>query len=160
MAFQIRALDKTDKEWVNALLKKWWAGPVMVTRGKTHRVDQYPGFIAGEKGKRVGLATYHIDAKECEITSMNSLAEDKGIGTALVDAVKEKAKEAGCQRLFLITTNDNTKALRFWQKRGFIIGAVYLNALEKTRRMKPDVPLTGDDGIPLRDEIELEMKLV
>jgi hypothetical protein len=59
----------------------------------------------------------------------------------------------------LITTNDNTAALRFWQKRGFKLLRVHRNAVEKSRKLKPEIPLTGNDGIPIRDEIELEMML-
>jgi len=132
---------------------------MMITRGKMHHADKLPGFIATQAKERVGLVTYNIVGIECEITSMNSLAEGKGVGSALVDTVKDKAKSSGCKRLWLITTNDNTKGLRFWQRRGFLIAAVHLNAMEQTRRLKPDVPLTGNDGIPIRDEIELELLL-
>jgi len=157
--FQIRPINETDKEWVLGLLKKEWAGPVMITRGKVHDVGEYPGFIALEGGERAGLITYHIDGRECEITSMNSLAEGKGIGRALADEVKKAAALKRCKRLFLLTTNDNTRALHFWQKYGFSLIALHANAMEKYRRLKPDIPMTGNDGIPLRDEIELEMKL-
>lgn len=159
MSFQIRPSNETDKAWIAALLQEHWAGPMMVTRGKTHYVDTYPAFIAVEDGKNIGLATYHIDGQECEITSMNSLAEGKGVGTALTDAVKKTATENKCRRLWLVTTNDNTHALEFWQKRGFTIIAVRFNALEETRRLKPGIPLANGDGIPIRDEIELEMDL-
>jgi len=157
--FQIRPLDKGDRDWVVGLLKEWWAGPEQVTRGKVLRADELPGFIAVEEGKPAGLITYHIDGTECEIVTMNSLAEGKGVGAALIDAVKDTAAKAGCKRLWLITTNDNTAALRFYQKRGFQMVAVHRNALEKSRELKPEIPLTGNDGIPIRDEIELEMLL-
>jgi hypothetical protein len=60
----------------------------------------------------------------------------------------------------LITTNDNVAALRFYQKRGFTLAALHKNALEQSRRLKPQIPLLGLDGIPLRDEIELEIFLM
>ena len=157
--FQIRPLDKDDKTWVTNLLKEWWAGPKIVTRGKVHYTDELSGFIAVNEGDCAGLVTYNVDGKECEITSMNSLSEGKGIGTTLAEAVKDIAKLSGCRRLWLITTNDNTAALRFWQKRGFRLVAVYPNAIEQSRRLKPEIPLTGNDGIPIRDEIELELLL-
>jgi ribosomal protein S18 acetylase RimI-like enzyme len=157
--YEIRPVDKTDEQWIDILLQEWWAGSNIITRGKTHHVDEYPGFVALQGNQRAGLITYHIDGKECEITSLNSLAEGKGVGTALVKDVKEKAKEAGCKTIFLITTNDNTGALHFWQKRGFRITAVRLNTLEETRKAKPGIPLTNDEGIPIKDEIELEMGL-
>jgi ribosomal protein S18 acetylase RimI-like enzyme len=141
------------------LLADQWGSTKMVTRGKTYDVSQLPGFAVFLANKPVGLVMYRIDGSECEIMSMNSLAEGVGIGTALVDAAKKAAFEAGCKRIWLITTNDNTAALRFWQKRGFSLVAVYRNAVEQSRRLKPEIPLTGDDGIPIRDEIELEMLL-
>jgi ribosomal protein S18 acetylase RimI-like enzyme len=159
MTFQIRPIHKADKTWVSNLLKEWWSSSMIITRGKVHQVDKYPGFIATQAEERMGLITYNITGKVCEITSMNSLAEGKGVGSALVDAVKKVAVTEECHRLWLITTNDNTAALRFWQKRGFRIAAIYPNAIEQSRKLKPEIPLTGNDGIAIRDEIELEMIL-
>jgi ribosomal protein S18 acetylase RimI-like enzyme len=158
-SFQIRPLNQEDKAWVASLLKEWWAGPKIVTRGKVHQAEKLPGFIAVQKGKPAGLITYEIAGERCEIVTMNSLVEGKGMGSTLIDAVKDVATKAGCQRLWLITTNDNTKALRFYQKYGLAIIAWHHNAIEQDRRLKPEIPLTGNDGIPIRDEIELEMKL-
>ncbi len=62
-------------------------------------------------------------------------------------------------RLVVVTTNDNLNALRFYQKRGFILVQLRPNALARSRQLKPQIPLVGMDGIPLRDEIELEMDL-
>jgi ribosomal protein S18 acetylase RimI-like enzyme len=55
--------------------------------------------------------------------------------------------------------NDNLHALRFYQKRGFVLVALHRNALEASRKLKPEIPLVGIDGIPIRDEIELELVL-
>jgi GNAT superfamily N-acetyltransferase len=157
--FQIRPLNKDDRTWVADLLKEWWAGPKIITRGKVHYPDKYPGFIAMLEGKPAGLVTYNIVGKDCEIVTMNSLVEKIGIGSALIDAVKNVAIKKGCKRLWLITTNDNTKALRFYQKYGMTLVAVHRNAIEQSRRLKPEIPLIGDDGIEIRDEIELELIL-
>jgi GNAT superfamily N-acetyltransferase len=158
-SFKIRPINNDDKKWVGERLKEWWAGPAIVTRGKVHRADELPGFITEENDKPTGLITYEVTGKSGEIITMNSLAEGKGVGSALVEAVREAVAKAGCRRLWLITTNDNTAALRFWQKRGFRLAAVHRDAVEKSRRIKPEIPLTGNDGVPIRDEIELEMVL-
>ena len=105
----------------------------------------------------LGLVTYHVDEDACEIVTIDSLVPSRGVGTALIEAVKVAAIEAGCKRLWLITTNDNLNALRFYQKWGFELVAIHRNALEKSRELKPEIPTIGMDGIPLRDEIELEM---
>ena len=152
-------MGKEDRPWALHLLQENWGSAIMVTRGKIHRVDELPGFIAIHDDKSAGLITYEIVNDQCEITSLNSLVEGQGIGSALVDAVKDAATTAGCRRLWLTTTNDNTAALRFWQKRGFKLVAVYPDAVEQSRKIKPEIPLIGNDGIPIRDEIEIEMIL-
>ena len=55
-------------------------------------------------------------------------------------------------------SNDNPPALRFYQKRGFALVAVHANAVERSRQIKPEIPLIGRGGIPIRDEIELELR--
>ena len=77
----------------------------------------------------------------------------------MVSAVEGAARQAGCARLWLITTNDNIRALRFYQKRGMVLAALHRGALDESRRLKPSIPLVGMDGIPLRDEIEFELML-
>ena len=148
-----------DKPWVSRILQENWGLVMIVSRDKIHRADELPGFIAVRDGEPAGLITYDIVNEQCEITSVNSLVEGHGIGSALVDAAKDAAAAAGCRRLWLITTNDNTAALRFWQKRGFKLVAVYPGAIEQSRKIKPEIPQIGNDGIPIRDEIELEMIL-
>ncbi|OGO30552.1 MAG: GNAT family N-acetyltransferase [Chloroflexi bacterium RBG_16_56_11] len=157
--FQIRPINTDDKDWIVGLLQEWWAGPRIVTRGKVYRADELPGFIAIQKNKPAGLITYRVNSNECEIVTMNSLVERTGIGSALIDAVKKAAGAAGCRRLWLITTNDNTAALHFYQKHGFRLVAVHRDAIGQSRRLKPEIPLTGNDGIPIRDEIEMELIL-
>jgi hypothetical protein len=115
--------------------------------------------VVSHESEKVGLATYKISGASCELVSINSTLPSSGVGTALIEAVRNIATKSGCKRLWLITTNDNMNALRFYQKRGFILVAVHKNALGLSRKLKPEIPIIGNDGIPLRDEIELEMIL-
>jgi GNAT superfamily N-acetyltransferase len=150
---------EAHRAWADDLLKRNWAGPVMVTRGRLHYLSEAPGFVALIEGEPAGLVTYRVEGKECEITSLDSLAEGRGVGTALIGRVAMEARKAGCRRLWLVTTNDNVPALRFYQRRGFRLAAVYPGAMEEARRLKSDIPPTGNDGIPIRDELELELPL-
>jgi N-acetylglutamate synthase-like GNAT family acetyltransferase len=158
-AAAIRAVNKDDHPWVAALLKEHWASTRIVTRGRVHQADRLPGFIAEVEHRLVGLLTYHIEDDQCEIVSLNSLREGLWIGTSLLDAAKDVAQAAGCRRMWLITTNDNLAALGFYQKRGWRLVAIRRDALAESRRLKPEIPLAGIDGIPVRDEIELELLL-
>lgn len=157
--FSTRLAIGTDRPWITTILEEHWGSTKLVTRGRIHEGTELPAFIAEKEGQKVGLATYHVDGNECEIVSLNSLHEGIGIGTALIQAVVQAARKAECRRLFLITTNDNLAALRFYQRRGFHLAALRPNALEVSRRIKPEIPLVGMHGIPLRDEIECELRL-
>jgi GNAT superfamily N-acetyltransferase len=151
--------NDVDCTWAQQLITEQWGSLVMVTRGVLHYMAAMPGFIAECNGERVGLITYRIAGDECEVMSLDSLKEGIGVGSALLTAVQDAARGLGCKRLFLVTTNDNLHALRFYQRRGFHLAALYPNAIEVSRRLKPQIPLTGLEDIPLRDEIELELML-
>jgi ribosomal protein S18 acetylase RimI-like enzyme len=131
----------------------------MVSRGKLWHPAQLPGFVALIAGKIVGLVTYNISENQCEVVTLNSEVQGAGIGTALLRAACEAAIASGCRRMWLITTNDNLPALRFYQKRGMRLVGLYPNALDISRKLKPEIPPTGWEGIPIRDEIEFELIL-
>lgn len=131
----------------------------MVSRGKVHCVSELNALIARIGEERVGAATYDINGPSCELISIDALRPGLGIGTSLLQAVEGEARAAGCSRLWLITTNDNTDALRFYQRLGFVLCRLHADAITKSRRLKPSIPLIGRNGISIRDEIELEKLL-
>jgi ribosomal protein S18 acetylase RimI-like enzyme len=158
VSMEIRARGPADAEWSSRLLTAAWGSTRSVTRGRMVDAAALPGLVAALDGEPSGLLTYRIEGRALEIVTLNSLRERRGAGTALVAAALAIAVREGCRRVWLITTNDNTPALRFYQKRGFTLAGLYPNALEVSRRLKPEIPLVGRDGIPLRDEIELEIR--
>jgi GNAT superfamily N-acetyltransferase len=157
---EIVEVDERYRVWAQELLAVEWAGPVVVTCGRLHDAGRLPGLVAIYEGQPAGLATYLIEDNSCELVTLNSLKPGFGIGSALLTEVKELAAAAGCARLWLITTNDNTAGLRFFQKQGFVLVALHREALTESRRLKPQIPLVGRDGIPLRDELELVYFLI
>jgi GNAT superfamily N-acetyltransferase len=141
-----------------------WGSTKIVSKGRVHYAHLLHGIAvelndAPSDAPPVGLLTYHIENKACEIVTLDSLQEGAGVGSLLIEGIKSVARDNDCKTVWLITTNDNMSALRFYQKRGFEFVAVYPNALAEARKLKPQIPLVGIDGIPLRDEIELVYKL-
>ncbi|AHV97052.1 GNAT family N-acetyltransferase [Paenibacillus sabinae] len=136
------------------------AGPLMVSRGKVHRLEELPGCCAeDEDGNLLSAIFYNVTNGECEIVSLESRVENRGAGTRLINAVIAHARAEGCARVWLITSNDNTRAIRFYQKRGFDLQAVHRDAITEARKLKSSIPLIGYDGIPIRHELELEYLL-
>ena len=156
---QIQQINQMNRKNVNEFILKQWYSMVMVVHGESISLENADGWFASEDEIIIGLITYRIVNSEMEILSLDSLREKNGIGTALINKVIEVAKNKDCTRIKLITTNDNLSALRFYQKRGFEMARLYRNAVEESRIVKPQIPLTGEDGIPIRHEIELEMYL-
>ncbi len=142
---------------MSGIIKARWGEERVISHGFAFRPAELPGFIALHEGEKVGLLTYHFDHHSIEIVTVDSLKTKIGVGTRLIEEMKEFAKKTGCKRLWLITTNDNTHAMKFLQKKGFQFAALHRNALEVSRMMKPLIPMIGRDGIPLRDEIEMEI---
>lgn len=158
-AVVVRALADADRAWMDELLAREWSGPQIVSRGVLYDIRDYPALVAWHGSQRAGLVTYRIAADACEVLSLNSVLAGIGAGSALLHAVEERARAAGCTRVWLITTNDNLHALGFYQRRGYVLTALHPDALAQSRTLKPQIPLIGMDNIPLRDEIELEKRL-
>ena len=156
---EIKPLTDDYRDWANQLLIEEWGATELVSRGLIHHADKLPGFIALIDSEPRGLITYNIENDQCEIVSLNSLIERQGIGSGLVNTVRNVAYSKGCRRLWLITTNDNTYAFKFYQKLRFQVAGYHIGAIEKSRQLKPTIPYIGMDGIAIRDEIELEQIL-
>lgn len=162
MQIQLRAKTPADAPWITERLTAAFGAVVVVSRGRRLNPLTLPGLVAhDDTGTAHGLLTYRIEGDACEVVTINSFNEGMGVGTTLLDATRDVAVEAGCRRLWLITTNDNTHVLRYYQKRGFRLAALHRHAVDEAREnLKPEIPKTGFDGIPIRDEIELEIVLV
>jgi ribosomal protein S18 acetylase RimI-like enzyme len=134
-----------------------WGAEIVVVHDTIYRPHELPGFVAIVEGRREGLLTYRMDGGDCEIVTLASRVEGRGVGTALIDSVIGEARRAEARRVWLITHNDNVDALRFYQRRGFRLVRVDQGAIDRARNLKPQIPEIGRDGIPMHDEVELEL---
>ncbi|MGZ9226634.1 MAG: GNAT family N-acetyltransferase, partial [Anaerolineales bacterium] len=125
----LRRLARNDLPGLRQFWIEHWGGEEMITRGNIYRPEQLEGFVIEDGDEWIGLLTFLIKYDECEITSLDSMREGKGVGSKLIDEAVDESRSRGCKRLFLITTNDNLNALGFYQKRGFEIAAVYRGAV-------------------------------
>lgn len=90
---------------------------------------------------------------------MDAAERRGGVRTALLNAVVDEASRRAARRVWLITSNDNLDALRFYQRRGMRLIAVYSDAVDQARRIKPSIPNVGEFDIEIHDELELETRL-
>jgi ribosomal protein S18 acetylase RimI-like enzyme len=156
---EIRARGPEHHEAVAAFLQQNHSLRV-ARRGELVDSMDHPAFVALSGEELLGVATYLLGGDGCELLTLHATTRFGGAGTALLDALKEVAGQAGCGRIRVVTTNDNLDALRFYQRRGFRLADLRAGAVDECRRtLKPEIPLTGNHGIAIRDEIELELTL-
>ncbi|MBE1591006.1 GNAT family N-acetyltransferase [Nonomuraea angiospora] len=160
MAISVRPIEPQDLANVTRVLTESWGGSTVVALGRGELVDAaaQPGFIAELDGELAGIITYGRRGDSVEIITIDAVMPGRGVGAALLDAVRAVAAEGGAARLWLITTNDNTRALRFYQRYGFDLVALHRNGVDRARDLKPGIPAEAD-GIPIRHELELELLL-
>jgi len=151
----VRPVEESDRPTVEWLTTQLWGAAEVAVHDGVFYPAALPGFIAERGGRIAGLVTFEVRPGVLEIVTINALDLYQGIGTLLIEAVRAEAKRQGCHQITLTTTNDNIGALRFYQRRGFRLAALRPGAVDRTRRRKPEIPRTGDFGIPLRDEIDL-----
>jgi ribosomal protein S18 acetylase RimI-like enzyme len=156
---RVRSIGRGDQSWVVRRLEDAFGDVTVARRGVLIDASVLPGFVATDGGQPVGLLTYDAAHGECEVVAIISTEEGRGIGRVLMDAARDHAAAAGYRRLWLITTNDNTWAFRFYQLWGMDLCAFYRHGARRSREVKPSLPQRGADGISLDHELEFEMLL-
>jgi ribosomal protein S18 acetylase RimI-like enzyme len=155
--FKISKIQDRERLKISEFINDNWGSSFVVTKGRVYKPENLSGFIIKDNNNKIiGLITYNIENKNCEIITLDSKIENIGLGTELVNKVIEVARANNCSRIWLITTNDNLKAIRYYQKRGFEWIEFHKNAVIESRRIKPEIPKLGFDEIPIKHEIEFE----
>jgi GNAT superfamily N-acetyltransferase len=157
---EVRERVPADDPEVGRFLAERHSGRV-ARLGRLERPLDHPTLVAKRDGRLAGVLTYVLGTESCEILTLHAAERWGGIGTALVEVVERIAAGHGCGRVWVLTTNDNVDALRFYQRRGFRLTELRPGAVDAARAtLKPEIPRSGEHGIPLRDEVILEKEVV
>jgi GNAT superfamily N-acetyltransferase len=155
-SMQIRKKISTDIPWIESVMTEHFGSPEVVSRGVLHDARVLPGFVAVIESEPAGLLQYRMDENQCEVVVLISLIRRQGIGRELLKTIESVASQAGCDRLWLITTNNNRGAIAFYQAVGWRQVAIHQGVVRESRKIKPQIPLYDEEGIAIEDEIEFE----
>jgi ribosomal protein S18 acetylase RimI-like enzyme len=148
---------KQETSTLRELFLRHWHDDYVIGHGRIYHPEDLEAFVAIDETKDIkGLLTFVVEENALEVVTIDSFAEGQGIGSRLLKSAEQEAIKRQCERLWLITTNDNLHALGFYQRRSFQIVSVSPNAVDKSRKIKPSIPLKAENGIPIRDELTLE----
>ena len=148
----IRPAGATDTAWISQFLRERWGAVIVAVHDEVIDASRVPALIAEPHR---GLATFRRLGDDAELVTLDAIPAGIGTGTALLDALTATLRAEGCARLWLTTTNGNLSALQFYLRRGFRLAAVRLGAVDAARKQKPTIPMTGQHGIPIHDELDL-----
>jgi len=156
----IRPVDEVDRADLLDHVTAAWGAAGVAAHGELIYPAKLPGFVALTGSRIVGHVSFR-QVDDCyELTSIEAAPRQAGVGSRLMEAVEEEARESGARLVWLTTTNDNLDALRFYQRRGFRLRELRPGAVDQARReLKPELPGIGSYGIPMRDELDLELIL-
>ena len=118
-----------------------------------------PGFVAVRDGDRVGLALFCVRGDEYEVVSVWAAISGVGVGRGLMQRCFDDARARSCRRVWLTTTNDNVRAISFYQRLGMNLCAFHRDAVAADRRLKPSIPLRDEFGVGIDHELEFELLL-
>lgn len=154
MRLPIRTASPADAAWIKGFLHHRWGATAIAVHGEFIEAAALPALMAMADGRR-GLATYRRLGRDAELVTLDADPVGIGTGAALVETLAARLRSDGCERLWLTTTNDKLSALRFYLRRDFRLIQVRLGAVGDARRLKPSIPMIGEYGIPVCDELDL-----
>lgn len=158
MDSEVRLAQSDDLVWVSAALIQAWGCNIIVANGEAIDALQCPCFICSEND---GLLVFReLQGDSIEIVAIESFSPGKGVGRKLLDRLIQHGVDNEKRYVTATTTNDNMPALKFYQRYGFSLFELRVGAVDQARnRLKPEIPVRGIDGVPIRDEIELRYLL-
>lgn len=156
---EVRPAGEADRPWVVECCRRAFGSPEVAAGGRLWRPGELPALIAWDGDRRAGALAFEVEAGGAQVVLLAAEPPGRGAGTALLAALEVLGSDRGWRRLRLLTTNDNTPALRFYQRRGWDLVALHRDALARDRALKPEISAVGHDGIPIRHSLELERRL-
>ncbi len=153
---EIRDADRAE---IADFIERHWGSKVSMSHGKAFYPHQERGFVERRERAIVGLLTYHIDEEGMEVLTLNSTLEGEGIGSSLMLNAIETARKEGCSKIWLTTTNDRLRVIDFHQRLGFRMTAINLGVVDAARMVKPQIPTVGERGVPIHDEVVMELAI-
>ncbi len=150
-------IEDKDRDQVARFIERHWGSTRVISCGQMYYPHELEGIIERRDGEIVGLLTMHVDGDAMELLTLNATLEGQGIGSSLMLAAIDETRKRGLARVWLSTTNDNLRAVGFYQRLGFRMIEIHIGAVDEARKIKPQIPKVGRDGIAIHDEIIMEL---
>jgi len=156
----LRPITPEDREWIAEMIGTAFGSVRLISN--EHLIEDaslLDGFAAEIDARPIGCALINEVDGDTELVALVTVYRGAGVGAALLDAVVERGRRDGWKRLWLVTSNDNTDAIRVYQRAGWDWTEFRRDAITRARATRPEIPELGNHGIPVRHEIHFEAPL-
>lgn len=150
----------SDVPFLSRFLQKRWGTDVLAMGGRVYKLTDVEAMGAyDEDDELVGVAIFAMKPTALFLLSLDALRPNQGVASRMIEALVAEGRRRGAKRLRVMTTNVNYEGMRFYQRRGFRMTALYPGALDALRAFAPTLKTPGADGVAARDILELEIDL-
>ena len=144
----VRTSDAADRDWVVDAARRLLGSEHQVHSRRQFHVDAHELLIADVDGEPTGFLAWIVEGDECEVLAIGTDRPRAGVGSALLDAAATVAREHGCRRLHLTTTDANVGAQRFYEAAGWTLAERLVGAVDRCREQwKPEIPADMHDEL-------------
>jgi GNAT superfamily N-acetyltransferase len=154
------ALEVRQREAAPGVIRSLWElrwGLPVVSLHRSYAPDDVEGLVLeAQDGKTAALVTWAVEGGAAEIVTLDAFVEGRGLGSKALALAEGLLRPRGVRRVWLVTTNDNLRAATLYLRAGYRLVRVHLDGMEAVRRVKPGIPRTGMNGLPLSDIWEFE----
>ena len=154
----VREATDADRAAARELFEQDFGRTKIVAFGEVMDIDAMPALVAVMYTDPSGALAYRLlgDALHIVALATDPMWQRSGVGGYLVAEAELLARRLALSRLVVSTTNDNLPALYFYQRRGYrLTDLVPNNVIAHTHEEQE-----GFAGIPVRDEIRLEKRII
>lgn len=154
----VREAIDADRPAMRLLFERDFGRTKIVAFGEVMDIDQMPALVASMSTDLSGALAYRLfgDALHMVALATDPMWQRSGVGGHLVAEAELLARRLNLQRLVVATTNDNLPALYFYQRRGYRMTVLVPDSIIAHTGQA----VAGFAGIPVRDEVRLEKRLI
>jgi ribosomal protein S18 acetylase RimI-like enzyme len=153
----VRAASATDYTRLQELAQHFWGETDVECFDRHYDVLKLPAFVGLSDGEVAGLLSYAIEEDRMVVVmlAVAPLCQGRDLGSRLLASAVREAEQGALSRVVVATSNDDLPALALYQRAGFAITEVITGRLVEHHGRVEE----GFSGIPVRDEIRLDLLL-
>lgn len=153
IAFSVRSATPADRADIELICDRAWGETEVDAFGATFDVLASENIVAEAAGEFAGLISLAVHGGELAIVllSVYPQFQGSGVGSSLIEAAVDRARDKGLSSLKVATTNDDLPALYVYQRQGFSIYDIACGSVVDHH----GAAIAGFANIAVRDEIRL-----